>query len=161
MRKAEAEQSGTDRCKRAGVEAGPVNSSAGWPQAEVFIGMHIIIMPPHIIIIGMPICIMFIMVSQHFMNMSFMEASIGIISQVMPLAVIVHFIWQPMAIGMPIIGIPVICMPGIGIMPPDIIGFIMPGIIIGIGIICIAAFIFPTPAWKPRNETTALFLLCR
>jgi hypothetical protein len=102
-------------------------------QAAVFIGMHIIIMPPQFIIIGMPICIMLIMFSQHFMNMSFMAGSIGIISQVMPLAVMVHFIWQP------IIGMPPIIMGFI--MPPAIIGFIMPPIIMGIGIICIAAFI--------------------
>ena len=44
--------------------------------------MHIIIMPPQPIIMGMPICIMFIMLSQHFMNMSFIAGSIGIISQV-------------------------------------------------------------------------------
>ena len=54
--------------------------------------MHIIIMPPQLTIIGMPICIMFIMLSQHFMNMSFIAGSIGIISQVMPVGVIVHFI---------------------------------------------------------------------
>ena len=95
--------------------------------------MHIIIMPPHIVIMGMPICIMLIMLSQHFMNMSFIEGSIGIISQVMPVDVIVHFIWQPI---MGIIGIP-----PIGIMPAGIIGFIMPPIIMGIGIICIAVFI--------------------
>jgi hypothetical protein len=94
-------------------------------------GMHIIIMPPHIIIVGMPMFIMFIMLSQHFMNMSFIEASIGIISQVMPVGVMVHFIWQLIIMGMPIIGI----------MPPFIIGFIMPPIIMGIGIICIAVFI--------------------
>ena len=96
--------------------------------------MHIIIMPPHIVIMGMPICIMLIMLSQHFMNMSFIEGSIGIISQVMPVDVIVHFIWQPI---MGIIGIP-----PIGIMPAGIIGFIMPPIIMGIGIICIAVFIY-------------------
>jgi hypothetical protein len=95
--------------------------------------MHIIIMPPHIVIIGMPICIMLIMFSQHFMNMSFMAGSIGDISQVMPFDVIVHFIWQPIIMGIDIIGIP-------GIMP-DIIGFIMLLIIMGIGIICIAGFI--------------------
>ena len=54
--------------------------------------MHIIIMPPQLIIIGMPICIIDIIDSQHFMNMSFMAASIGIISQVMPVGVMVHFI---------------------------------------------------------------------
>lgn len=96
--------------------------------------MHSIIMPPQFIIIGMPICIMFIMASQHFMNMSFMAPSIGIISQVMPVAVMVHFIWQP------IIGMPIICMFCIGMLG-IIIGFIMPPIIPGIGIICIALFI--------------------
>jgi hypothetical protein len=102
--------------------------------AQAFIGMHIIIMPPQPIIMGMPICIMFIMLSQHFMNISFMAGSIGIISQVMPVAVIVHFTWQAI-IGMPI------GMFIIGIMPPAIEGFIMPPIIIGMGIICIAVFI--------------------
>jgi hypothetical protein len=97
--------------------------------------MHIIVMPPQHIIMGMPICIMFIMLSQHFMNMSFMDGSIGIISQVMPVGVIVHFIWQ-VIIGMPIMGMFII-----GIMPPAIAGFIMPPIIIGMGIICIAVFI--------------------
>ncbi len=92
--------------------------------------MHIIIMPPHIIIMGTPIWDMFIMPSQHFMNMSFIEESAGIISQVMPVGVIVHFVWQPIIMGI------------IGIMPEDIIGFIMPPIIIGIGIICIAGFIY-------------------
>ncbi|MCS3451236.1 MULTISPECIES: hypothetical protein [Bradyrhizobium] len=101
-----------------------------------FIGMHIIVMPPQHIIIGMPICIIFIMLSQHFVNMSFMAGSIGIISQVMPLAVIVHFIWQGIIMGMPIMAMFII-----GIMPPAIEGFIMPPIIIGMGIICIAVFI--------------------
>ena len=91
--------------------------------------MHIIIMPPQVIIIGMPICIMPIMFSQHFMNMSFMEASSGIISQVMPVGVIVHFIWHGIIIGI---------IMGICIMLPDTIGFIMPPII---GIICMAVFI--------------------
>lgn len=98
--------------------------------------MHIIIMPPQDIIIGMPICIMFIMLSQHFVNISFMEASSGIISQVMPVGVMVHFTWQP------IMGMPIMDIAPIGIMPPDIAGFIMPPIIMGMGIICIAVFIF-------------------
>ncbi|MGL3211248.1 hypothetical protein [Bradyrhizobium sp. BR 1433] len=97
--------------------------------------MHIIIMPPQPIIMGIPICIMFIMLSQHFMNMSFMAGSIGVISQVMPVGVMVHFIWQAI-IGMPIMGMFII-----GIMPPAIEGFIIPPIIIGMGIICIAVFI--------------------
>ncbi|WP_441236142.1 hypothetical protein [Bradyrhizobium sp. 930_D9_N1_4] len=99
-----------------------------------FIGMHIIIMPPQHIIMGMPICIMLIMLSQDFMNMSFMDGSIGVISQVMPAGVMVHLTWQGIIIGMPIMFI-------IGIMLPAIAGFIMPPIIIGMGIICIAVFI--------------------
>lgn len=128
--------------------AGPI--AVMCDQAADFIGMHIIIMPPQFIIIGMPICIMPIMFSQHFMNMSFMDASIGIISQVMPVAVMVHFIWQAI-IGMPPIIMGFIMLPAIiigFIIPPDImefIGFIMPPIIIGIGIICIAAFIVHPP----------------
>ncbi|HLG83928.1 MAG TPA: hypothetical protein VKY22_23200 [Bradyrhizobium sp.] len=116
--------------------------------------MHIIIMPPQHIIMGMPICIMLIMLSQHFMNMSFMAGSIGIISQVMPAGVIVHFTWQGIIIGMPmpimfIIGIMPPDMAGF-IMPPDMAGFIMPPIIIGIGIgiICIAVFIVILQGWK-------------
>ena len=97
-----------------------------------FIGMHIIIMPPEHIIMGMPICIILVMLSQHFMNMSFMDGSTGVISQVIPVAVMVYFIWQAIIIGMPIMFI-------IGITLPDIAGFIMPPIIIGI--ICIAVFI--------------------
>jgi hypothetical protein len=93
--------------------------------------MHIIIMPPQLIIIGMPIACMFIICWQQAMNMSFMAASIGIISQVMPLSVMVHFI-VPIIMG---IGIIPFIMPFIGIMP-GIIPFmgIMPPII-GIGII--------------------------
>ncbi|MCP1907122.1 hypothetical protein ACVIHI_008978 [Bradyrhizobium sp. USDA 4524] len=73
------------------------------------------------------------------MNMSFIDGSVGVISQAIPAGVMVHFTWQPIIIGIPIIDMP------IGIMPPDIIGFIMPPIIMGIGIICIAAFIFGLP----------------
>jgi hypothetical protein len=114
--------------------------------------MHIIIMPPHIIIMGMPICIMFIMPSQHFMNMSFMAGSSGIISQVIPAGVMVHFIWQPI-IGMPIMGMDI---PDIGIMPPDIIGFIIPPIIMGIGIICIAVFILDLQVSREGKTLLAL-----
>ena len=52
---------------------------AAKPVPQAFIGKPIIVMPPQPIIMGMPICIMFIMLSQHFMNMSFMARSIGII----------------------------------------------------------------------------------
>ena len=101
--------------------------------------MHIIIMPPQFIIIGMPVFIMLIMFWQHCMNMSFMEASMGVISQVMPFGVIVQVILHIiMGIGIAIPGIPpIIGMLIIGIMPFIIIGF-MPPII---GIICIAVFI--------------------
>jgi len=54
--------------------------------------MHIMVMPPQFIIIGMPICIMLHIASQHFMNMSFIAPSRGIISQVIPVGVMVHFI---------------------------------------------------------------------
>jgi len=96
--------------------------------------VHIIVMPPHIIIIGMPMFIVAIVRSQHSMNMSFMESSIGIISHFMPVDVMVQVILHIIiAIGiMPaIIGmVPIID----GIMPP-IIGIMPP--IIGMGIICI------------------------
>jgi len=94
--------------------------------------VHIMVMPPHIIIIGMPIFIIAIIRSQHSMNMSFIDSSMGIISHFMPVGVMVQVILHIIiAIGMPIIGI----MPFIiGIMPP-IIGM---GIIVCIGI---AAFI--------------------
>ena len=54
--------------------------------------MPIIIMPPQAIIMGMPAFIMLIMRLQHSMNMSFDVSSIGIISQTMPLAVILQVI---------------------------------------------------------------------
>jgi hypothetical protein len=112
--------------------------------------MHIIIMPPQFIIIGMPEFTMLIMFWQHCLNMSFMESSIGPISQViMPFGAIVQVILH-IIIGMVMPGTPPI-MPIIGIMP-FIIGFIIIGFIIMgfmppimlfiIGIIdCIAAFI--------------------
>jgi hypothetical protein len=72
-------------------------------------------MLPHIIIMGMPLSIMAVMRLQHSMNMSLEASSIGIISQTMPLAVILQLIL-------------LIIM---GIMPPIIIGFII-AFIIGI-----------------------------
>ena len=102
--------------------------------------MHpIIIMPPHIIIIGMAFIIAIIFV-QHSMNISLDMPSIGIMVQVMPsgviAAVILHIIIMARHHGhhpaLP--GIPI----GIGIMPPII------GICAGmaIGIIGIAVFIW-------------------
>jgi hypothetical protein len=92
-------------------------------------GMHIMAMPPHAIIMGMPIVIMFIMRWQHSMNMSFMAASIGVISQVMPVGVIVQVILHiiiGIGIMLFIIGIMLFI---IGIMPPIICIGIMPAII--------------------------------
>lgn len=104
--------------------------------------MHIIIMPAQFIIIGIPASIMFIMFWQYCVNMSFMEASIGAISQVMPFGVMVqvilHIIMGIAMPGMP----PVIGIPIIGIMPFIIIGFIPPIM----GIICIAVFIGNLPS---------------
>ncbi len=85
---------------------------------------HIIGMPPHIIIIGMPVFIIFIMPSHMLVNISVDMPFIGFISQVMPVLVMVQVIIH-MAIG--------IMPPIIGIIPP-IIGFIMG--------ICMAAFIW-------------------
>ena len=100
--------------------------------------MHIIAMPPHAIIMGIPIVLMLIMRSQHSMNMSFMAASIGAISQVMPVGVIVQVILHIIiGIGiMPfIIGIMLFI---IGIMPAII------GMVIGdIACIGIALLIVP------------------
>lgn len=93
---------------------------------------HIMVMPPQVIIIGMPMFIIASIRWQHSMNMSFMESSIGIISHFMPLGVIVQCILHIItAIGiMPLI---------IGIMPPIGIG-IMPliiGMFIGIGMLAV------------------------
>ena len=92
-------------------------------------------MPPQAIIIGMPPCIMAIMRLQYSMNMSFDMSSIGIISQTMPVAVILQVILHIiMGIGImpPIIPMPwgiMFIMPFIGIIPwgiiPPIIGMFM------------------------------------
>lgn len=101
-----------------------------------------IIMPPHIIIIGMPPFIMAIMRLQHSMNMAGSIPSIGFISHIMPLSVILQVI-MPIIIGMGIgiiMGMPFI----IGIMPfiiGDIIGWPMPPIMFIIGIMFMAVFI--------------------
>jgi len=88
--------------------------------------LHIMVMPPQVIIIGMPPFIIVIMRWQHSMNMSFMDGSIGVISQLMPAGVIVQVtlhIIIPMGIVPPIIGI------GMDIIGMDIIGIMEPGII--------------------------------
>ncbi|WP_249122888.1 MULTISPECIES: hypothetical protein [unclassified Bradyrhizobium] len=103
-----------------------------------FIGTMHIIMPPQFIIIGMPAFIMVVMFWQHCMNASFMAGSIAVISQDMPLAVMVQ-VTLHIIIGMAMPGIPpIIGMPIIGIMPFIIIGDMPP--IIGI-MVCIAGFI--------------------
>jgi hypothetical protein len=101
------------------------------------LGIAIIMVMPHIIIMGMPDCIMPIIRLQHSMNISFGMPSIGFISQTMPVSVISQV--MPHIIGIIIIGIIMgmlfimeFIMPGIGM--PIIIGFIMPPIMVGIGI---------------------------
>lgn len=116
--------------------------------------MHHIIVPPHIIIIGMPPDIVDIIRLQHSMNMPLSMPSIGFSSHVMPSAVMVHVI-MPIIIGIimgmpPIIGIImpfIVGIPIIGITPP-IMGFIAPiigfmAVIIGfiMGFMFIAGFI--------------------
>lgn len=97
--------------------------------------MQHIIMPPQAIIIGTPLPIMVHMVWQHCMNMSFIDASIGVISHIMPVGVMVHFIVH-IIIGMGMgMGIMPFIMPGIGIMPMFIIGMFIIGMpIIGIAV---------------------------
>ncbi|HEX4111224.1 MAG TPA: hypothetical protein VH020_01695 [Stellaceae bacterium] len=101
------------------------------------LGIAIIMVMPHIIIMGMPDFIMPIIRLQHSMNISFGMPSIGFISQTMPVSVISQV--MPHIIGIIIIGIIMgmlfimeFIMPGIGM--PIIIGFIMPPIMVGIGI---------------------------
>ncbi len=115
--------------------------------------MQHIIMPPQAIIMGMPPFIMVIMRLQQSMNISGDMPSIGIISQVMPVGVMVQVILA-IIIGMGIGIIPPIIpfIIGIGIMPPIMGIGIMPFIgmppIIGIipfipiiGCMVMAAFI--------------------
>lgn len=102
-------------------------------------------MPPQLIIMGMPDAIIDIMRSQHSFIMSMDMPFIGFMVQVMPAGVISQVISHIMVgiiigIIMPIWGTMFICgtmfimgfiipiigfIMGIGIMPPDIIGFIM------------------------------------
>lgn len=124
---------------------------------------HIIMLPQHIIM-GMPAFIMAVMRSQHSVNISIDMPSIGIISQVMPVLVMVQvtlhiIIGMDIGIIEPIIGI-MPGMPPIGIIMPGIIepimGFIMPpiiGFIIGMGIIigCIFMAVFMTSSSCPRD----------
>jgi hypothetical protein len=122
------------------------------------VGMqHIIGMPQHITIIGIPIAMHFIMFSQHSFIISMVVPSIGAILHIMPSLVIsmviLHIIGGfiigmgiiiGIMFGMPIIDgiimlgiiVPIICgIIIVGIMPGIIEGIIMDGIIM-LGIIC-------------------------
>lgn len=86
-------------------------------------GMQQKVMPPHAIIIGMPAAMALHMAWQHCITMSFMAASMAVISQVMPVSVMVQ-VARHIIIGVGIV---------IGIMPAiDIMGFIIGFIIMGI-----------------------------
>jgi hypothetical protein len=124
-------------------------------------------MPPHIIIMGMPLPIMVIICLQHCIIISFMAGSIGMISQVMPSAVIVQVILAIIiGIIMPFIGIPPIMGFIMGIMPPPIIGFIIgiippiigfimgiipPVIGMGIGIVAVIAIGFMISSFSAES----------
>jgi len=102
--------------------------------------MQVIIgMPPHIIIIGMPMFIMAIMRSQAIFIMSMVMPSPGVILQTIPVGVISQVIMQVM-VGMPMfMGICIIMGMFIG-MPMFI------GICMGIGMgICIAVIMILFP----------------
>ena len=67
---------------------------------------------PHMRVIGMPQLIIFVMVSQHILSMSMLIMPVGIIMQLMPVALISQVIFG--IIGMPqqlIMGIPAHIMP--------------------------------------------------
>lgn len=85
---------------------------------------HMSGMAPHVIIIGMPLAIMRVVMSQHIFSMSMLIAPMGIIMHFMPCGVISHVIFG--IIGIPqhiIIGMPLqVIMTGI---PLAIIAFIM------------------------------------
>jgi hypothetical protein len=85
-------------------------------------GMHIIMVPPQLTIIGVPADIIFIMDSQRSRSVSMLVPSSGIILQIMPSLPISMVILHIM--GMPIIGI--IPIMGIIIMLPIMLGIIMP-----------------------------------
>jgi hypothetical protein len=109
---------------------------------------HIIGMPGHIIMLGMPMFIMAIMRSQQSLITSIDMPSIGFMVQTIPAGVISHVIWHiiigiDMPIMPPIIGIGMpIMFPIIGIIPgiiPGIIGIMLPIWFTGI---CMAGIIF-------------------
>jgi hypothetical protein len=114
------------------------------------------VLPPHIIIIGAPVAIIFIMDSQRSRSMSMLAPSIGITLQIRPSLlismVIRHIIGiMPDIVGMPMPDIMGIPMPGImpimGMPMPDIMGIPMPGImpIMGIPMLDIIGTIMGIP----------------
>jgi hypothetical protein len=145
---------------------------------------HIIGMPGHIIIAGMPMAIIDIMRSQYSFIMSIGMPSIGFMVQTMPAGVISHVIWHiiiGIGIGIPSmppiidigdIGMPIM-LPIMGIIldiMPGIIGIMLPIWFIGI---CIAGIMVETPSQsslEPRsrsrkpiaaNDRSTLALKCR
>jgi hypothetical protein len=103
-------------------EFGPAAQPGRHPY-HAFMGMQHKVMPPHAIIIGMPAAMALHMAWQHCITMSFMAASMAVISQVMPVSVMVQ-VARHIIIGVGIV---------IGIMPAiDIMGFIIGFIIMGI-----------------------------
>ncbi len=104
---------------------------------------HMHIMPPHIIITGMPIFIMEFMRSQHSFIISIVMLPIGVILQTISLPDISHVI--PIIMGIIGIIIGIMFIPGIiGI----IWGIIPPIFIIGIGFII---------GFLPSKRLTAIF----
>ncbi|WP_158284109.1 hypothetical protein [Azospirillum sp. TSO22-1] len=128
--------------------------------------MHIIIMPPHIIMQGMPAFIMAIMRVQHSLNMAMSMPGIGMHFITMPPPGIISQVILPIMAGIitgiiwgiiwGIMGIPP--MPICGIIPP--IG-IMPDIILGIGImppvmgICIAVIMARSVSLQSRTDVAS------
>jgi hypothetical protein len=119
------------------------------------------VIPPHDIIIGMPMFIIAIIRWQHSMNISFVESSIGIISHFLPAGVMVQVILHIIIGIMPPI-MPIGVMPPIGIIPaiigiiPLIIGIIP--LIMGmfIGIVVAAAVMVGSVGSLGRSVTMDL-----
>jgi hypothetical protein len=112
--------------------------------------------PPHAIIIGMPMFIIAIIRWQHSMNISLEASSMGIISHFMPVDVIVQVILH-IIIGImpPPIMVMGIMPPIIGIMPL-IIGIMPPIMGIFIGIVMAAVVIVGSVVSLRRFVTTGL-----
>ena len=101
-------------------------------------------MPPHIIMHGIPLCIIDVSIAMRSFIMSIIEGSIGIILQIIPsfpISIVILHIIGIMPMPMPIIGI----IMGIPIMGFIIIGFIMPIIGFIIGMLFIIGF--PIGLW--------------